>query len=59
MGEKLISKNHLTPAPDYFLFGFSLKNQQKSENDFGKVSEWSKAWNMVKSTVEVLMQKHY
>jgi hypothetical protein len=48
MGEKLISKNHLTPAPDKFLFGFSLKNQQKSENDFGKVSEWSKAWNMVK-----------
>jgi hypothetical protein len=36
MGEKLISKNHLTPAPTYFSFEVSLKNQQKSGNDLGK-----------------------
>jgi hypothetical protein len=28
----------LTPAPTFFSFKVSLKNQQKSENDFGKVS---------------------
>jgi hypothetical protein len=39
MGGKLISKNHLIPAPTYFSFEISLKNQQKSGNDFGKVSE--------------------
>ncbi len=39
MGEKLISKNHLTPAPTSFSFEVSLNNQQKSGNDFGKVSE--------------------
>jgi hypothetical protein len=55
MGEKLISKNHLTPAPISFPFEVSLKNQQKLENDFGKVSEWGKTWNIVKSTIEILM----
>jgi hypothetical protein len=28
----------LTPAPTFFSFEVSLKNQQKSENDFRKVS---------------------
>jgi hypothetical protein len=59
MGEKLISKNHLTPAPTCFAFEVSLKNQQNSGNDFGKVSEWDKTRNMVKAIVEVSMQKHY
>jgi hypothetical protein len=59
MGEKLISKNHLTPAPTCFTFKVSLKNQQKSGNDFGEVSEWGKVWNKVKSTFEVSMQKNY
>jgi hypothetical protein len=59
MGEKLISKNHLTPAPTFFSFEISLKNQQKSGNDFRKVSKWFKIWNMVKSTIEVSMQKNY
>jgi hypothetical protein len=59
MGKKLISKNHLTPAPTSFSFEVLLKNQQKSGNDFRKVSEWGKTWNMVKSTIEVSMQKHY
>jgi hypothetical protein len=56
MGEKLISKNHLTPAPT-FSFEVSLKNPQKSGNDFRKVSKWLKTWNMVKSNIEVSMQK--
>jgi hypothetical protein len=45
MGKKLISKNHLIPAPPPFLL--RLKNQQKSRNDFRKVSKWFKTWNMV------------
>jgi hypothetical protein len=40
MGKKLISKNHLTLAPTSFSFEVLLKNQQKSGNDFRKVSEW-------------------
>jgi hypothetical protein len=28
MGEKLISKNHLTPALDYFLFGGSHTDEK-------------------------------
>jgi hypothetical protein len=59
MEKKLISKNHLTPAPTSFSFEVSLKNQQKSGNDFRKVSEWGETWNTVKSTIEVSMQKHY
>jgi hypothetical protein len=38
VGKKLISKNDLTPALTSFSFEASLKNQQKSENDFRKVS---------------------
>jgi hypothetical protein len=38
MGKKLISKNHLTPAPISFSFEVLLKNQQKSGNDIRKVS---------------------
>ncbi len=38
MGKKLISKNHLNPALTSFSFEVSLKNQQKSGNDFRKVS---------------------
>ncbi len=53
MRKKLISKNHLTPAPLP-----SLKNQQKSRNDFGKVWEWGKIWNIVKSTIEVFNDFH-
>jgi len=37
MREKSISKNHLTQAPDQFLFGISLKDQQKYGNDSWKV----------------------
>jgi hypothetical protein len=37
MGKKIISKNHLTPAPTSFSFEDLLKNQQKSGNDFRKV----------------------
>jgi hypothetical protein len=37
MGEKLISKNHLTPAHICFSFEVSLKNQQNLGNDFGEV----------------------
>jgi hypothetical protein len=47
MGEKLISKNHLTPAPTSFSFNISLKNQQKSGNDFRKVSKWFKKHNQI------------
>jgi hypothetical protein len=42
IGEKLISKNYLNSAPTSFSFEHSPKNQQKSENDFGKVSEVEK-----------------
>ncbi len=38
MGKKLISKNDLTPAPTSSSFEASLKNQQKPEKDFRKVS---------------------
>jgi hypothetical protein len=47
MGKNLILKNHLTPAPTSFSFEVWLKNQQKSGNDFRKVSKWFKTWNMV------------
>jgi hypothetical protein len=59
MGKKLDSKNYLTPAPHWNSFMVSLKNRQKSGNDFGKVSKWYLTWNIVKSTMEVSMQKHY
>jgi hypothetical protein len=59
MGEILISKNHLTPASTCFTFEVWFKSQQKSGDDFGKVSEWGKTWNMVKSTIQISMQKHY
>jgi hypothetical protein len=48
----------LTPAPASFSFEVSLRNQQKSGNDFGKVWEWGKIWNIVKSTIEVLNDFH-
>jgi 16S rRNA A1518/A1519 N6-dimethyltransferase RsmA/KsgA/DIM1 with predicted DNA glycosylase/AP lyase activity len=59
MGKKLISKNYLTPAPHWNSSMVSLKNRQKPENDFGKVSKWYLTRNIVKSTIEVSMQKHY
>jgi hypothetical protein len=48
-----------TPDPHSNSFVVSLKNRQKSGNDFGKVSKWYLTSNIVKSTIEVSMQKHY
>jgi hypothetical protein len=57
MGEKFISKNHLTLAP-YFFSGFRSKIGKNKKMILGKF-EWGKTWNMVKSKIEISIQKYY